>query len=262
MARSKAGFRAAASVMHGLHYDASQFADESNNHERFQHAWMLFEVLVILWRTNVDVAGNVSWVLDMRHHLNDLEQQFRQVESIIEEHIQTEQFFNHACSKCAVPAVTVDAKYGFTCPVCNYRDGGAKEFPNIDATVLFGCNSPPAPGSTYCAELTVHLASPDEDKEEPRVLRHRTHCGQREYKIDNSSAWHLRDGVPQNAHQVYEINLSERADRRKRRRHKFMTGSIRCNEGPDVEVDSGEVTFHDTLTEALKHSLWRKTHVE
>ena len=132
-------------------------ADRPHDSLRFEHSWLTFEVLSLIWDHMPDQAPELYWPLDSTHR----GQEFR---SVLER-------AQHRCNLCAVPVVTFDAKYGLTCPLCNHREGGAAYFPAIDCSVLFGCQEPPSQGSAYCRMHTTQPSPPNPS--DPRILRHR-----------------------------------------------------------------------------------------
>ena len=42
--------------------------------------------------------------------------------------VHVRHYVEHKCELCEVPVVTLDAKYGLTCALCNHREGGWLSF--------------------------------------------------------------------------------------------------------------------------------------
>ena len=47
-----------------------------------------------------------------------------QILPYLREAVHAQHYVEHKCELCAVPVVTLDAKYGLTCALCNHREGG------------------------------------------------------------------------------------------------------------------------------------------
>ena len=96
---------------------------------------------------------------------------------------------DHSCELCRVPVLTLDAKFGMACRLCNHRQEGGVHLKEVDATVLFGCQKAPVQGGLYCAE---HLPSlpPLPLDDGARIRRHRHHIDQVFYQFEGSSTWH------------------------------------------------------------------------
>lgn len=134
--------------------------------------------------------------------------------------IHQQHYVQHRCELCQVSCVTLDAKYGLTCALCNHREGGVIQFPAVRCSVMFGCQNPPMQSSLYCCQhYTAQPLNAAIQHHPRRILRHRDHAGVRSYKVDGSSAWLSAADVGAQAVQDYERFLAEQKDRRKRRRN-------------------------------------------
>ena len=51
-----------------------------------------------------------------------------QILPYLRESVHAQHYVEHKCELCAVPVVTLDAKYGLTCALCNHREGGWLNF--------------------------------------------------------------------------------------------------------------------------------------
>lgn len=133
--------------------------------------------------------------------------------------LHEEHYVHHRCELCKPACVTLDAKYGLTCALCNHREGGVVSFPAVRCSVMFGCRNPPMQSDLYCRQhYTPH--SPDCAPQHPprQIWRHRDHAGVRSYKVDVSSSWLSAADVGPQAVRDYERFLAEQKERKKRRR--------------------------------------------
>ena len=94
--------------------------------------------------------------------------------------------------------MAIDAKYGITCNVCNFREG----------KILCGCEEMPMKDSHYCKAHRGNGVM-KEDGEAVRVLRHRVREGIHEYKIDGRTSYCTRAALPQSSIQAYEVEFAQ-----------------------------------------------------
>ena len=244
--RNKGTFSGFVTMLADMHAAA---ADRSHDCLRFEHHWLLWEVLCLLWENSADFVQSVFWPLDSTHDASDFRSCLTEVFPVLQQYFQETHFLQHSCRLCEARVVTFDAKYGLACHLCNHRDGGGIHFPNIEATVLFGCQEPPQQGCLYCR--THNAAPPSPVGPAPRVLRHRDVGGVRTYKIEGASSWRAAADVPAASVREYEIHLAAAAERRKRRR-----GQVPPPPPPVIaegaDADDAEAHFYDTMEAALQ----------
>lgn len=233
--RTKASFQASAEVLSDLH-GPSSFSTE-HDRQRFESAWLIFESLTLLWRHAPTVAESQTWHLQATHGQELLRADLTAVQPHLEETLLCEHFVEHTCPQCAAGSAFVDVKYGFTCRVCNYREGGMRSldvfdkrsYTGIQCDVNFGCEEPPVQHCNYCRKHG-EIASSSRAISPARILKHRLKEGVTQYKLDNESQWRSRDeGVPAESIRAYENELAEKSNRRRRRR-----------QGPDDEPKAKE----------------------
>ena len=145
---AKAGFRALADICADMQPDHTR---DDTDHYRFEYAWLMFEVLSVLWDAEPPSLGTLSWPLEARHHMDAMRERFDTVQPELVSWFLQQHAAQHRCERCAVPVVTLDGKYGMACKVCNFRDGGATYVAEVDTYITFGCEEPPVAGSLYCA---------------------------------------------------------------------------------------------------------------
>ena len=245
--RTRASFTGFVEMLADLHGATS---DKGHDPARFQRHWLLFELLELLWQEAPETAQSISWPLDSGHDGATFRACLEAVFPILQSAFHRQHFLEHRCDKCAVPVVTLDAKYGLTCALCNHREGGAVRYPQIDCTLLFGCQELPDAGCQYCREH-----APSGDARAPaaldcRILRHRDVDGVRSYKLDGSSTWKLRGDVSAATVREYEQSLALKSDRRKRRRGRAVARAAAPPEGDDVA--SEEADYFDAEEPALR----------
>ena len=132
--------------------------------------------------------------------------------------VHARHYVEHKCELCEVPVVTLDAKYGLTCALCNHREGGVVEFPQVECSVMFGCQRPPLQSGLYCCDHHPSSSCAPAPADARRILRHRDDNGVRRYKVDASPHWFSSSELSIRAIQEYEGLLAEKKARRKRRR--------------------------------------------
>lgn len=214
--RCKAPFSGFVEMLADLH---SATSDRAHDSLRFEHGWLIFETLCLLWddATAAPLIPTIWWPLDSRNEGQAFQQVLRgEVLPLLRAVLRRLHFQEHCCDLCRPKVVTFDAKYGLTCRLCNHREGGLVRFDTINCSVMFGCQAPPRQDGLYCWEHDPGHLQPHGDL--PRVLRHRDVDGQRSYKVDGRSTWQLRSDLPPAAVAEYEALLAERSDRRKQRR--------------------------------------------
>lgn len=136
----------------------------------------------------------------------------------LREAVHAQHYVEHKCELCAVPVVTLDAKYGLTCALCNHREGGVVEFPQVACSVMFGCQKPPMQSGLYCCDHHPSSSCAPAPAAAGRILRHRDDNGARRYKVDGSPRWFSSSELSVRAIQEYEGLLAEKRARKKRRR--------------------------------------------
>eukprot|EP00438_Fugacium_kawagutii_P019339 Skav202390 [mRNA] locus=scaffold1406:411525:413741:- [translate_table: standard] len=224
-------------------------ADREHDSLRFEHHWLIFETLCLLWEDEnaAMLLPTLRWPLDTRNGAQAFQQFLRDaVLPMLRAALRKLHFQDHSCDICRAKVVTFDAKYGLTCRLCNHREGGLVHFENIACTVMFGCQNPPVQTGLYCS---LHdLGHRPGVRDAPRVLRHRDVDGQRSYKVEGRSSWHLRPDVPRASIVEYETLLAERTERRKKRRGHQASAAV-AEPGPDEDA---ELQFWDTNEPALQ----------
>ena len=244
--RCKAPFSGFVEMLADLHRATS---DREHDSLRFEHAWLIFETLCLLWddATAAPLIPTISWPLDTRQEAQAFRQLLRgTVLPLLRSVLRRLHFEEHCCDLCRPKVVTFDAKYGLTCQLCNHREGGVVRFDSIACSVMFGCQNPPKQDGLYCLEHDLGHLRPA--AELPRVLRHRDVEGQRSYKVEGRSTWQLRSAVPAPAIAAYEAQLAERTERRKKRRGHEPAASVPMPP-PD---DDAEKQFWDTDEPAMR----------
>lgn len=121
-------------------------ADRRHDCMRFEQHWLLLEALTLLWQRVPEVLPSFAWPLDGQHQTDAWLLCLDRLLPLLSSLVRDLHFREHSCTLCAVPAVTVDAKYGMTCSLCNHREGGVVAYPAIECSVMFGCQKAPAPG--------------------------------------------------------------------------------------------------------------------
>lgn len=121
-------------------------ADRKHDCLRFEQHWLLLEALTLLWHRAPHVLRSVAWPLDGQHQTQAWQGILERILPLLSGLVRDIHFREHVCHLCAVPAVTLDAKYGMTCSLCNHREGRVVEYPAINCSVMFGCQRGPAPG--------------------------------------------------------------------------------------------------------------------
>ena len=184
--RTRASFTGFVEMLVDLHGGT---ADRGHDPARFQQHWLLFELLDMLWQEGPATAQTMLWPFDAGHEGPAFRRCLDAVFPVLQTAFHRQHFLEHRCEKCRVPVVTLDAKYGLTCTLCNHREGGAVQCPKVDCALLFGCQELPEPGSQYCAD---HSALPSSARvpaqRSCRVLRHRdTRHGRRSQLQDRGS---------------------------------------------------------------------------
>ncbi|CAK9089942.1 Uncharacterized protein (Fragment), partial [Durusdinium trenchii] len=222
-------------------------ADRKHDCLRFEQHWLLLEALTLLWHRAPHVLRSVAWPLDGQHQTQAWQGILERILPLLSGLVRDIHFREHVCHLCAVPAVTLDAKYGMTCSLCNHREGRVVEYPAINCSVMFGCQRGPAPGHLrYCrmhAADGALAAAADQ-----HILRHRDVDGVRSYKVVGSSEWCLGSALSTAAIQAYEQRLAEQHDRRKRRR-RVAASSAHLPAEPEVP---GDAAFHDAVEPELR----------
>ena len=246
--RCKAPFGGFVEMLADLH---GAVADREHDSLRFEHHWLMFETLVLLF-DNEDTAlwrSDIWWPLDTRHEPSIFQQLLLQdVLPPLRALLRKLHFQEHVCDTCRSPVVTFDAKYGLTCRLCNHREGGVVRFESIQCNVMFGCQNPPMQSSLYCAQHDIGLQASGADG--PQILRHRDDNGTRVYKIEGQSAWQPRAALPARAVARYEALLAERTERRKKRRGHAQDRASSTQAVADPE--DGEAEFFDTDEPAMR----------
>ena len=247
--RCKAPFGGFVEMLADLH---GAEADREHDCLRFEHHWLMFETLTLLFERHdlVALRSRLAWQLDTQHEQQTFQAFVRQeVLPAMRNMLRTMHFQEHRCDLCDVPVVTFDAKYGLTCKLCNHREGGLVRFENIACNVMFGCQNPPAQSSLYCLEHDIGHTRPDADG--PRILRHRDVDGLRSYKLEGKTAWQPRASLPPHTVANYEAMLADRSDRRKKRRGHREAHSSSSRPDP-ADADDAEQEFYDTDEPTLR----------
>ena len=246
--RCKAPFSGFVEMMADLHG-----APPDREHEsiRFEHHWFIFETISFLWENDQDAAGLLWWPLEARHSPDAFQTTLQEaVLPLLHRIFQQVHFQQHSCQLCSISAVTFDAKYGLSCRLCNFREGGVVHFESIGCSIMFGCKNPPTQCGLYCL---THGSDKQDASEGPRILRHRDIDGVREYKVDGQKVWKSRGDVPAASAVEYETMLAEKNERRKRRRQSAAAA------GPaplHLDADPGETEYWDVVL-----ALMRSIHV-
>ena len=115
---------------------------------------------------------------------------------------------------CGHPGCEVRADLCFMQP----PRGGVVEFPQVECSVMFGCQRPPLQSGLYCCDHHPSSSSAPAPADARRILRHRDDNGVRRYKVDASPHWFSSSELSIRAIQEYEGLLAEKKARRKRRR--------------------------------------------
>lgn len=136
--------------------------------------------------------------------------------------LHAQHYVDHKCEHCAVPVVTLDAKYGLTCALCNHREGGVVEFPQVQCSVMFGCQKPPMQSGLYCCDHQPSAGCASARADAQRIVRHRDENGVRSYKVDGSPQSFSSSQLSVHALREYEGLLAEKKTRKKRRRGQLL----------------------------------------
>ena len=136
--------------------------------------------------------------------------------------LHAQHYVDHKCEHCAVPVVTLDAKYGLTCALCNHREGGVVEFPQVQCSVMFGCQKPPMQSGLYCCDHQPSAGCASARADAQRIVRHRDENGVRSYKVDGSPQWFSSSQLSVHALREYEGLLAEKKTRKKRCRGQLL----------------------------------------
>lgn len=148
--RCKAPFSGFVEMLADLH---SATSDREHDSLRFEHSWLIFETLCLLWddATAAPLIPTMWWPLDTRHDAQAFREVLRgTVLPLLRSVLRRLHFQEHCCDLCRPKVITFDAKYGLTCRLCNHREGGIVRFDNIACNVMFGCQEPPKQDGLYC----------------------------------------------------------------------------------------------------------------
>ena len=138
--RGKTPFSSFVQMLADLH---AAPGDRAHDSVRFEQRWLLFELLTLLWETAPGQVSQQAWPLEARHDSSGFLDAIEAVLPTLRASLTRLHFEEHRCDLCDVGVVTLDAKYGLSCPLCNHRDGGVVRFESINCSVMFGCQKAP-----------------------------------------------------------------------------------------------------------------------
>ena len=241
--RAKCGFDALADFLTDLH------GHGIDNHDRtlLLNAWILFDVLHILWTANAtEFLKTQVWHVTARHDAAELREDFKRAEPALATAFAS-MHAQHLCSLCADKTVAFDVKQSIACQVCNHRDAGHEHIDALGATVMFGCENAPLPRSSYCKEHKPPQQAPEFGYGDA-VIKHKDVDGQRRYQMERSRGWCSKEQLPDGVVKEYEASLLERELRRKRRRKHWVTSADAVRQPEDDQ----EAPFFDTSQVELR----------